>query len=130
MAADLTTRLLIKADSRVLLLNAPIGYARKLQPLPAGVTITDRRSQADADVSLVFVRDTAELRRFQSGFAALEADAVLWVCFPRGGTLNEETVRAALAKDELTGETPTAFDETWQCTRFRAPEDDDSESGE
>lgn len=130
MSDDLATTLLIKPESRVLLLNAPIGYGKKLQPLPAGVTITDRRSQADADVSLVFVRDVPELKRFQSGFAALEADAVLWVCFPKGGPLNHELLRAALAKDELTGDAPIAFDETWQCIRFRAPEDDDSESDE
>ena len=45
MAAILAEKLLITPQSRVLLLNAPIGYAKKLEPLPEGVTITDRRSQ-------------------------------------------------------------------------------------
>ena len=34
MAGDLAHKLLIKDDAHVLLLNAPIGYARKLEPLP------------------------------------------------------------------------------------------------
>ena len=45
MASDLPTKLLIKADAKVLLLNAPIGYARKLEPLPAGSAITDKRAR-------------------------------------------------------------------------------------
>ena len=71
---DLAAKLLIKPDARVLLLNAPIGYARKLAPLPKGATVTDKRGQA-ADVVVAFVRDGTELKRLASGFAALEEDA-------------------------------------------------------
>ena len=125
MASDLAEKLLIKPESRVLLLNAPIGYAKKLQPLPEGVTITDRRSQAASDVAIVFVRDTTELKRLQSGFATLEEDAALWVCYPEGGRtdLNRETLSATLKGDELIGVSRVTFDETWTCVRFRTPED-------
>lgn len=124
---DLAAKLLIKPDSRVLLLNAPIGYARKLAPLPAGATVTDKRGQA-ADVVIAFVRDGTELKRLASGFAALEEDAILWVCYPKGGAkagtdLDRDTLHAAMAKHELAGVTLVAFDETWSAMRFRAPED-------
>jgi len=127
MAGDLATKLLIKPDERVLLLNAPIGYARKLEPLPKGATITDKRGQP-ADVVVAFVRDSAELKRLASGFAALEEDAVLWVCYPKGGTkagtdLDRDTLHAAMQKHELTGVSLVAFDEVWSAMRFRAPED-------
>ncbi len=127
MAEDLATKLLIKPDSRVLLLNAPIGYARKLAPLPTGAIVTDRRGQP-ADVVVAFVRDSAELKRLASGFAALEEDAVLWVCYPKGGTkagtdLDRDILHAAMAKHELTGVTLVAFDDAWSAMRFRAPED-------
>jgi hypothetical protein len=127
MAQDLATQLLIKPDARVLLLNAPIGYARKLAPLPAGAIVTDRRGQP-ADVVVAFVRDSAELKRLASGFAALEEDAVLWVCYPKGGTkagtdLDRDILHAAMAKHELTGVTLVAFDDAWSAMRFRAPED-------
>ena len=127
MAADLATKLLIKPDSRVLLLNAPIGYARKLGPLPTGATVTDKRGQP-ANVVIAFVRDGTELKRLASGFAALEEDAVLWVCYPKGGKkagtdIDRDTLHAAMAKHELTGVTLVAFDDTWSAMRFRAPED-------
>ncbi len=114
----------------MLLLNAPVGYAKKLQPLPEGVTITDRRSQTASDVAIVFVRDTGELKRLQSGFATLEEDAALWVCYPEGGTpagtdLDKDVLHAALQNDELGGVSSVSFDKTWTCLQFRTLEEAD-----
>jgi len=126
VADALATKLLIKPDSRVLLLNAPIGYARKFEPLPNGATVTDKRGKA-ADVVVAFVRDSGELRRLATSFGALEEDAILWVCYPKGGKggtdLDRDTLHAAMAKHELTGVTLVAFDDTWSAMRFRAPEE-------
>jgi hypothetical protein len=131
MAAALADKLLIKPGARVLLLNAPIGYAKKLQPLPEGVTVTDRRSQTVSDVAIVFVRDKGELKRLQSGFATLEDDAALWVCYPEGGRsrtdLDRDVIEAALESDELMGVTNVPFDAAWTCTQFRTREDPDAE---
>ena len=129
MAEVLADKLLIKTGTRVLLLNAPIGYAKKLQPLPEGVTVTDRRSQTASEVAIVFVRDKGELKRLQSGFATLEDDAALWVCYPEGDRsrtdLDRDVIQAALESDELIGATNVPFDETWMCTQFRTREDAD-----
>jgi hypothetical protein len=127
MAGDLAKKLLIKADARVLLLNAPIGYARKLEPLPQGARLTDKRG-GPADVVVAFVRDSTELKRLASGFAALEDDAVLWVCYPKGRTnagtdLDGDSLHAAMERHELTSVSLVAVDETWSAMRFRAPED-------
>jgi len=115
----------------VLLLNAPIGYAKKLQPLPEGVTVTDRRSQTTSEVAIVFVRDKGELKRLQSGFATLEDDAALWVCYPAGGRsrtdLDRDVIESALKSDELTGVTDVPFGEAWTCTQFRTREDEDGD---
>jgi hypothetical protein len=131
MAELLPDRLLIKPGARVLLLNAPIGYAKKLQPLPEGVTVTDRRSQTASEVAIVFVRDRGELKRLQSGFATLEDDAALWVCYPTAGRsrtdLDRDVIEAALESDELVGATNVPFDETWTCTQFRTREDADGD---
>src|SRR4026208_1819023 len=107
MAAVLADKLPTSPGPRVLLLNAPIGYAKKLQPLPEGATITDKRSQTSSDVAIVFVRDTAELKRLQSGFATLEDDATLWVCYPKSGAatgrkVDRDVLNNALQSDELT----------------------------
>jgi hypothetical protein len=127
MADDLATKLMIKPESRVLLLNAPIGYAKKLAPLPEGATVTDQRGKP-ADVAIVFVRDSGELKRLATSFGTLEEDAILWVCYLKGGAkagtdLDRDTLHAAMAKHELAGVTLVAFDETWSAMRFRAPED-------
>ncbi len=126
MATSLADKLLIKPDTTVLMLNAPIGYAKKLEPLPAGVTVSDKRGKA-ADVVVAFVRDSGELRRLASGFPALEEDAVLWVCYPKGGKagtdLDRDTLNEAMGKHELTGVSLVAVDDTWSAMRFRAPED-------
>jgi hypothetical protein len=127
MAMDLAEKLLIKPDARVLLLNAPIGYAKKLEPLPSGATVTDKRGKS-ADVAIAFVRDSAELKRLANGFHALEEDAILWVCYPKGGAkagtdLDRDILHAAMQKHELTGVSLVALDETWSAMRFRAPED-------
>ena len=131
MADGLADKLLIKPGARVLLLNAPIGYAKKLQPLPEGVTVTDRRSQTTSEVAIVFVRDKGELKRLQSGFATLEDDAALWVCYPAGGRsrtdLDRDVIESALKSDELTGVTDVPFGEAWMCTQFRTREDQDGD---
>lgn len=126
MGQGTATKLLIKPEHRVLLLNAPIGYARKLDPLPPGVTVTDKRGKAD--VVIAFVRDSAELKRLATSFGSLEEDAVLWVCYPKGGAkagtdLDRDVLHAAMEKHELIGVTQVAFDDTWSAMRFRAPED-------
>jgi hypothetical protein len=123
---ELAQKLLIKPDARVQLLNAPIGYAKKLGPLPAGATVIDKRGKAD--VVIAFVRDGGELKRLAPSFGALEDEAVLWVCYPKGGTqagtdLDRDTLHAAMEKHELAGVTLIALDETWSAMRFRAPED-------
>lgn len=126
MAGDLAKTLLIEPDARVLLLNAPIGYAKKLEPLPSGATVTDKRGKAD--VVVAFVRDGAELKRLAMSFGALEEDAILWVCYPKGGAnagtdLDRDVLSAAMEKHELTGVSLVAFDDAWSAMRFRAPED-------
>ena len=127
MPAELSKNLLVKPDSRVLFINAPIGYAKKLEPLPPGATVSDTRGRP-ADVVVAFVRDSAELKRLATSFAALEEDAILWVCYPKGGSsagpdLDRNTLHAAMAKHELVGVSLVAFDERWSAMRFRAPED-------
>src|SRR5258708_19626691 len=97
MATSLADKLLIKPDTTVLMLNAPIGYAKKLEPLPAGVTVSDKRGKA-ADVVVAFVRDSGELRRLASGFPALEEDAVLWVRYPKGGEAGTHLDRPPLTQ--------------------------------
>ena len=110
----------------MLLLNAPIGYAKKLEPLPPGTTVTDKRGKSD--VVIAFVRDSGELKRLATSFGSLEEDAILWVCYLKGGTkagtdLDRDLLNAAMQKHELTGVSLVALDDAWSALRFRAPDD-------
>lgn len=130
MPSDLATKLLIKPDTTVLLLNAPIGHSRKLDPLPAGVSVIDRRGKP-AGVVIAFVRDGAELKRLATSFAALEEDSVLWVCYPNGGAkagtdLDRASLHAAMEKHGLSEVSAIDFDETWAAVQFSAPDDIES----
>src|SRR5205823_1073969 len=120
MPAELSKKLLVKPDSRVLVMNAPIGYAKKLEPLPPGATVSDTRGRP-ADVVVAFVRDSAELKRLATSFASLEEDAILWVCYPNGSSagtdLDRDTLHAAMAKHELVGVSLVAFDDRWSAMR-------------
>jgi len=126
MPQELAQKLLIKPDAQVQLLNAPIGYAKKLGPLPSGATVIDKRGKAD--VVIAFVRDRMELKRLAPSFGVLEDEAVLWVCYPKGGAkagtdIDRDTLHAAMAKHELVGVTLVALDDIWSAMRFRAPEE-------
>ena len=114
----------------MLLLNAPIGHSRKLDPLPAGVSVIDRRGKP-ARVVIAFVRDGAELKRLATSFAALEEDSVLWVCYPNGGAkagtdLDRASLHTAMEKHGLSDVSAIDFDESWAAVQFSAPEDIES----
>ena len=127
MAQDLATKLLIAPGTSVLMLNAPIGFQRKLAPLPDGVTVSDKRGTS-AEVVVAFTRDSGELKRLATAFPTYAEDAILWVCYPKGGKaagtdLDRDILRAALEKHDLAGVTLVAFDEQWSAMRFRATDD-------
>lgn len=118
----LAKKLLIKPGSRVALLNAPEGYAERLQPLPEGAELVDL--QPGLDVVQVFARDRAELRRSASALTSVRDGGLLWVCYPKGGKragtdLNRDILWEELSRSGLAGVTLVAIDDTWSAMRFR-----------
>ena len=94
----LANKLGFKADSRVLLLDAPPGYADLLAPLPAGV-VFERRASAQTDIVHLFVTRRKELAQHLSDLRRdLRDDAALWVSWPKKSakvpsTITEDTIR-------------------------------------
>jgi hypothetical protein len=118
----LAKKLLIKPGSRVALLNAPEGYAERLQPLPEGAELVDL--QPGLDVVQVFARDRAELRRSAAALTSVRDGGLLWVCYPKGGKragtdLNRDILWEELSRSGLAGVTLVAIDDTWSAMRFR-----------
>jgi hypothetical protein len=133
MPASLAQKLRILEGCRVALLNAPHGYAETLAPLPGGVKIMTT-VEGGCDVTLLFVRDHAELDRLApSGIAATRDGGVLWVAWPKKGdksqgAITRDTLWPAMATLGWGPVSNVALDETWSALRFR-PEVEIKRSG-
>jgi hypothetical protein len=118
----LARKLQIKAGSRIALVNAPEGYAERLQPLPDGAEVVDLRP--GLDVVQVFAHDRAELERVAGAFGSVRDGGLLWVCYPKGGRkagtdLNRDLLWERMSQDGLAGVTLVAVDDAWSAMRFR-----------
>ena len=130
MTADATTpsplarKLLIKPGFRIGLVNAPPGYAERLEPLPPDAELAEAGA-GGLDVVQVFAGDAAELERVgPAAFGSVRPGGVLWVCYPKGGRkagtdLNRDVLWELLGRSDLTGVTLVAIDDTWSAMRFR-----------
>ena len=94
----LAAKLGIREASRVLLLNAPDDYARRLEPLPPNVRF-EARASTEVDLVQLFVTRREELGRHLSALRKkLRPDAALWVSWPKRAanvptTVTEDTIR-------------------------------------
>ncbi len=119
----LTRKLGIKEDRRVLLLDPPIGFAHKLDPLPAGASVTSKVVSL-ADVIVLFSSSRAVLGElFPKAKHALAPRGYLWVAWPRKSSgfftdLTEELVRSVGLAAGLTDNKIISVDEIWSALRF------------
>lgn len=122
-ASALSRKLLLRPGCRVALVNAPEGYAERLQPLPEGAALVESTAPG-LDVVQVFVRDAADLDRLATAFGSVRPDGLLWVGYPKGGRkagtdLNRDALWERMSRHGLAGVTLVAVDETWSAMRFR-----------
>lgn len=116
-------RLGVREGTRVLLLDPPVGFARRLEPLPEGAGV-GTRPFGQADVVVLFASSRAVLvELFHKAAAALAPRGLLWVCWPRKSSgmftdLSEEQVRAVGLAAGFTDDRITSLDETWAALRF------------
>ncbi|MEJ6022559.1 DUF3052 domain-containing protein [Ramlibacter sp. PS4R-6] len=114
----LAKKLGIKESSRVALLHAPSGYARLLEPLPEGVTITDE-ADAQADIVQVFAMQRSMLAKYLPALRkALAPDAAVWVSWPKKASkvptdITEDTVREVALPLGFVDIKVCAVDDTW-----------------
>jgi hypothetical protein len=119
----LCQKLGIKEGRRVLLLDPPVGFARRLDPLPNGVGVTTRIVSLN-DVIVVFSSSRAVLGElFPKAKHAMAPRAALWVAWPRKSSgfftdLDETLVRAVGLAAGLTDNKIIALDEIWSALRF------------
>lgn len=111
-STPLPKKLGIKPGSRVLLLNAPDGFA--LEDVPVV-----RRAQGLADVILSFHSERGDLqRRMPVLRARMRQDARLWIAWPKRASklptdLTEDVVRELALENRLVDNKVAAIDEVW-----------------
>lgn len=83
------------------------------------------RAPAEVPAALVFAKDQASLARaFARVQGRLGADALLWSCYPKGGSgvetdLNRDRGWAPVEAAGLRPVSQIALDATWSALRFR-----------
>jgi hypothetical protein len=120
---SLTHKLGIKEGRRVLVLDPPVGFVRKLDPLPEGVGVTTKVVSL-ADVILVFSSSRAVLGElFPKAKHVLAPRGSLWVAWPRKSSgfftdLDEHIVRSVGLSGGLVDNKIISVDEIWSALRF------------
>src|SRR5262245_31189563 len=114
----LAAKLGIKAGSTVHLTDAPAGFERLLEPLPAGVRFASRLAPG-VDVAHVFATRKAELRAaLASHRRTLAPEATVWVSWPKKASgvaseITEDTVRELALPLGFVDVKVCAIDATW-----------------
>jgi hypothetical protein len=119
----LTKKLRILPGTHVLLLSAPDGYARLLEPLPVGVVIASHPSGV-YDVVQFFAATMAYLRAgIEHAVDVTTPGGVLWVCYPKKtsgmGDLSRNAVWEGVKPTGWGPVTQIALDDVWSALRFR-----------
>jgi hypothetical protein len=120
-ATRLARKLGIREGSRVLVVGPPAGFS--LGPLPTGIeTVTAARGRLD--VTLLFVRTRAELRRrFPNLVRRLEPAGRLWVAWPKKASglqtdLSFDLVQGLGLEAGLVDNKSASIDEAYQGLQF------------
>lgn len=126
----LFTKLNLKDEGRIAVLNAPDEFAPALRDLsaasPALELTTEAAPGSGLRWGLAFAPSAALRDRYAAELAAaLEGDAVLWIAYPKGGSkryrcdYNRDGDWSALEDAGFRPVRQVAIDEDWSALRFR-----------
>jgi hypothetical protein len=114
----LAKKLGIKAGANVCLSHAPKHYGGLVAPLPDGVRLVGRVSEA-TDLIHIFVTRRKDLERaLKSTLKAMRPDAAVWVSWPKKSSgvatdVTEDTIRAVALPMGLVDIKVCAVDDVW-----------------
>ena len=124
---SLIKKLGIKSKQRIILLNAPDGYAEKIRSvLPSDVElVTSPSSAGNFDIVIQFVRNKAEVE--QDTLIAIELvkpGGRLWLSYPKQSSkvstdINRDILWKIFPNSEWRPVTQISIDEIWSALRFR-----------
>jgi len=127
MESPLTKKLGVKVGQRLLLLNAPPGYAQTVTLLAEGVNVSETPGQR-FDLVQLFVKDSAELDELApAAIESLVYDGLLWISYPKKSSgvpsdLTRDVLWKLMKAYNLKPVSQISIDEVWSALRFRPPE--------
>jgi hypothetical protein len=116
----LPQKLGIRANHRIAILRAPVGFEEILGPLPSGVVLKRKAFGKDLfNVILIFVKSRSELLKWFAGCVDhLDPSGGLWVSWPKKASgvptdVTEDRVREVALAAGLVDIKVCAIDNTW-----------------
>jgi hypothetical protein len=114
-------KLLLKSGQRAAVLNAPPSYQATLQQIPN----VHQELDGTFDFIHVFATQREELLRHGPKWrAALAANGLLWLSYPKGKAvktdLNRDVVRVSLQEVGLETVSQVSIDDVWSALRAKA----------
>ena len=124
MPAPVFSKLQLKDQREIVVLNAPASFEKELASLK-GVTV-HRAPKAGVSFALAFATTLAEVATFAKSVAApAEGDAAIWVAYPKRSSkryeseIGRDTSWKPLGVLGYEGVRLVAIDEDWSALRFR-----------
>jgi hypothetical protein len=119
----LAQKLQVKAGQSIGVMNAPEGYAAKLEPLPDGATVTTANGTYDAVHLFVYSKADAD-KWIPQAIEAVKPGGMLWIAYPKkSGSIKTDITRdvgwEALKAADWHGVTQLSMDATWSFLRMR-----------
>lgn len=118
----LSAKLGIKPATTVVLVAAPDGFERLLEPLPEGVELR-RGNRGSREMTIWFLTRRAELERRFGATARAVGEGTLWVAWPKRSSgmdtdVTEDTMREVALPAGWVDSKVCAVDATWSGLRL------------
>jgi hypothetical protein len=119
----LPKKLGVKEGHRLVLLNAPAGFAEAMAPLPDGVRLS-RSLGRESDIIVLFAKSQAVLsRQLPRALARIGPSGAIWIAWPKQSSgvrtdLSDNAVREIGLTTGLVDTKVCAVDGVWSGLRF------------
>jgi hypothetical protein len=112
----------IKPEATIVLVDAPDGIERLLEPLPGGVEVR-RGNRGRREMTIWFVTSRRQLERRFDSVARAVAEGILWMSWPKGSSgvatdMTEDAIREVALPRGMVDSKVCAIDEIWSGLRL------------
>jgi predicted SnoaL-like aldol condensation-catalyzing enzyme len=124
VSQTIAKKLGLQPGMRALVIAAPAGYRKLLEPLPVGVAISEATGGAHEFVQFFATRKSELKKRAAALLKHAARGGLVWIAYPKKTSgiesdLDRDSVRDAMSAFGWRAVTILAIDETWAALRFR-----------